>query len=61
MKLVRFLKARLGERSTWAAIGVGIAGGGALPSPYSWLFIVAGLIGALIPEPAKSPKSESAQ
>ena len=53
MKVVRFLKARFGEKSTWAAIGVGIAAGAALPSPYSWLFIAVGLIGALIPEPAR--------
>ena len=54
MKTLRFLKARLGEKSTWAAIGVGIAGGAALPSPYSWLFIAVGIVGALIPEPAKA-------
>lgn len=60
MKWIRFLKARLGEKSSWAAIGVGIAGGGALPSPYSWLFILTGVIGALIPEPAKSRGKEDA-
>ena len=54
MKALRFLKARLSEKSSWAAISLGIAGGAALPSPYSWLFIAAGVIGALIPEPAKS-------
>ena len=55
MKGLRFLKARLSEKSSWAAIGVGIAGGAALPSPYSWLFIIVGVIGALIPEPARTP------
>ena len=53
MKALQFLKARLGEKSTWAAIGVGIAGGAALPSPYSWLFIAVGIVGALLPEPTK--------
>ena len=56
MKALRFLKARLAEKSTWAAIGVGIAGGAALPSPYNWLFIAVGLIGALIPEPSRETK-----
>jgi hypothetical protein len=53
-KAARYIKARLSEKSTWAAIGVGIAGGAALTAPYSWLFIAAGVIGALIPEPAKA-------
>ena len=59
VRALRFLKARLGEKSSWAAIGVGIAGGAALPAPYSWLFIGAGVIGALIPEPRKSPTAET--
>lgn len=54
MSVLRFLKRRLGEKSTYAAIGVGIAGGAALSPPYSWLFIAVGVIGALIPEPAKT-------
>ena len=54
MKILRFLKRRLAEKSSWAAIGVGIAGGAGLPTPYSWLFIIVGVIGALIPEPAKN-------
>ena len=50
-RAARFAKARLSEKSTWAAIGVGIAGGAALAAPYSWMFIAVGLVGALIPEP----------
>ena len=58
VKTLRFLKARLGEKSSWAAIGVGVAGGSALPSPYSWIFIAVGVIGALIPDPGRSSPSE---
>ena len=58
MRALRFLKARLSEKSSWAAIGVGIAGGAALAAPYSWLFIAVAAIGALIPEPAKKEKTE---
>lgn len=58
MRALRFLKARLGERSTWAAIGIAVAGGGVLPTPYSWIFIAVGAIGALIPEPARTTPTE---
>lgn len=44
-----YVKARLCERSTWAAVGVAIAGGAALPSPFSWMAIAVGVIGALTP------------
>lgn len=48
-KVLEYLKARAGEASTWTAIAAAIAGGAALPSPYSWLAIGAGVIGALVP------------
>ena len=48
-KLARFLKARLEERSTWAAIVAGISGAAVLPSPFNWLAIAAAIIGALVP------------
>lgn len=44
-----YIKARLEERTTWAAVTLAITGGAALPSPYSWLAIAAGVIGALTP------------
>jgi hypothetical protein len=49
MKALAYLKARLDERSTWVAITAAVAGAAALPSPYSWLAIGAGVIGALVP------------
>lgn len=53
MKLIEYIKARIGERSTWAAIVLAITGGAALSAPYSWLAIGAGVIGALAPSPGK--------
>lgn len=53
MQVIAYLKRRLGERSTWAAVVLAISGGALLPSPYSWLAIAAGIIGALTPEPQK--------
>ena len=50
MKLLRHLKARLAEKSSWAGIVLAITGGAALPAPYSWLAIAAGIVGVLIPE-----------
>lgn len=49
MKIIEYLKARLEERSTWAAIGGAVVGGATLPSPYSWLAIGAGVIASLVP------------
>jgi len=47
--ILEYIKARLAEGSTWAAITVAISGGAMLPAPYSWLAIAAGVIGALVP------------
>lgn len=55
MKALRYLRARLSERSTWAGIVVAVTGGAALPSPYSWLAIAAGAIGAILPERGPAP------
>ncbi|MBD3762574.1 hypothetical protein [Rhizorhabdus sp.] len=49
-----YIKKRLNERSTWAAIGVAVTAGAALSTPYSWIVIGAGVIGVLIPSPDKS-------
>ena len=49
MKLLRYLKARLCERSTWAAIGLGVSGAAALETPWSYVFVAVGVIGALVP------------
>lgn len=48
---MEYLKNRLLERGTWAAIGITIAGGALLPTPYSWLAIAVGVVGALVPTP----------
>jgi hypothetical protein len=49
MKVIAYVKARIGEHSTWASIVLAVTGGAALASPYSWLAIAAGVIGALVP------------
>lgn len=49
MRVIAYLKARLGERSSWAGIGTAIVGGSALPAPFNWLAIAAGVIGVLTP------------
>jgi len=46
---IGYIKARLAERSTWASVVLAITGGAALPDPYSWLAIGAGVIGTLVP------------
>lgn len=49
MKIIRYLKARLLENSTWFGIGVAVTGGSALATPYSWIAIAAGVIAVLVP------------
>lgn len=53
MKWLGFLKARLGERSTWMAIGLGVSGAAALVWPWSAGFLGVAIIAALIPEATK--------
>lgn len=46
---IKYLRARLNERSTWASIGVAIVGAGALSAPWSYVFVAVGVIGTLVP------------
>ncbi|KFG91738.1 hypothetical protein BV98_000596 [Sphingobium herbicidovorans NBRC 16415] len=50
MSAVRWLRSRLQERSTFVGIGTAIGAASILPSPWSWLSLVAGTIAALIPD-----------
>ena len=52
-RLKGYLGARLEERSTWAAIGVGVTGAAALESPWSYAFIAVAVIGSLVPSSKK--------
>jgi hypothetical protein len=54
MRIVAYLKARLEERSTWVGIGTAIVGGSALPLPFNWLAIGAGVVAALVPTTDKA-------
>jgi hypothetical protein len=48
--MIAYLRARLGERSTWLLIGTGIAGAAALASPWSYVAAAIGVIAALVPD-----------
>lgn len=50
MKALRWLRSRLQERSTFVGIGMAISGAAVLPSPFSWLSLVCGTLGALVPD-----------
>ncbi len=54
MKILEYIKARLGERSTWAAIGVGVTGAAALSVPWSYAFVAVAVIGAIVPSPGNA-------
>ncbi|MBO9380545.1 hypothetical protein GG804_27675 [Sphingomonas histidinilytica] len=49
--MIAYLERRLSERSTWAAIGIAVTGAATLASPFSWIVIVVGVIGVLVPSP----------
>jgi len=45
-----FLKARIGERSTWVGIGVAAGAAAVLPTPWNAISFGVGTIAALIPD-----------
>jgi hypothetical protein len=47
--MLAYLKRRLEERSTWAAIGVGITAAAALSWPWNLALIATATVGALVP------------
>lgn len=47
--LWQYLKDRLTEKSTYASIIVSISVAAVMPSPYSYLSLVCGVIGVLVP------------
>lgn len=47
--MIAYLKARLEERSTWAAIGVGVTAAAALSWPWNVVLVATAAIGALVP------------
>jgi hypothetical protein len=56
MKTIRYIKARMNERSTWAAISTAVVGAAAVTAPYSYILIAVGVIGALVPTGGKCPE-----
>lgn len=57
-KTLSYIKARLGERSTWLLIGAGIAGAAALVWPWSVVAAVVAVIAALVPDTEKKGPAE---
>jgi len=53
MRFLRYFKARLGEHSTWVAIGLGIPMAAALKMPWSAIMLAVAVIGVFVPEPTK--------
>lgn len=56
---MRYLKSRILERSTIAAIIAGVAAAAMIPEPYSWLCIGLSVFQALLPDgPVKKEAEE---
>ena len=49
LKVISYIKARMSERSTWTAIGVGVTGAAAIASPWSYAFIAVAVLGSIVP------------
>lgn len=50
MKLIAYIKSRLSEASSWAALGAGATAAAALAAPWSYVAMVCAAIGVLVPE-----------
>lgn len=50
MRLIRYLKQRLGERSFWLQIGTAIIPAAVLPWPWSLVVSVTAVMAALVPD-----------
>lgn len=50
---LQFVKARLAERSTWAAMTAGVMGAAALPHPWGIAVAMLGVLGAIVPTSGK--------
>lgn len=45
-----YVKARVIERSFWVGVGLAAAAAAVLPYPWNYISMVAGVIGALVPD-----------
>lgn len=50
MPVLRYLKARFAERSTYLLIGTGIAAASTLPWPWSLASVIVATVAALVPD-----------
>jgi len=50
MHIIQYLKNRITERSTWLLFGAAISSASALPTPWSYIFCVTSMLGALVPD-----------
>jgi len=50
LKMLKFIKARLSERSTWLLIGTSVAAASALIAPWSYVSMAVGAVAAMIPD-----------
>lgn len=48
--MMRYIRARLNERSTWLLIATGVATAAALSEPWSYISAIVGVIAALVPD-----------
>lgn len=52
MNIIRAIRNRLNERSTWLALSAGAIAGASLEPPWSYIAALAGFMAALVPDGA---------
>jgi len=50
MRVLRFLRVRLNERSTWVSLGAGVTAASVLPPPWSFVLMAIAVIGVVLPD-----------
>lgn len=50
MTALKWIKARLSERSTWVGVGMAVTAASALPHPWGVMSFIAGVIAAFVPD-----------
>ena len=59
IRILRYVKARASERSTWLFLSASVSAAALLPEPWSYVVAAIGAVASMLPEPAdaKTPQA----
>lgn len=61
IRVLRYIKARAGERSTWLFLSGSVSAAALLPAPWSYIVAGIGAVAAMLPEPADDDKKDGCE